>query len=176
MHPIWPVLALVVIVLVVGRGYWRRRKQARALIRLARSKGLTFSPVDLIGLHERYYNLEMIRQGHNRQAWNVVYGSTDAGLLAMFRYSFDAGFGVHRSSRHYWIAVIESPQSAGNWQVKGTEPSKLLHNTHGSKGWRIETSGHLLAVAAPWDDTPDMPEQLLNSVDELARALCENAA
>lgn len=127
MHPIWLLLVLAVAVPLAARAYRRRRGQKRELEKLARARGLTFSPLDLIGLHERYYSLELIRRGHNRCASDLLCGSIDAGLVAVFRYSYDVGFGVEQSTRRCWIAVLESAKPLAPWRAtpasdRGTEP------------------------------------------------------
>lgn len=109
MQSFWLTVVLLASAPFLAHIYWQRRKNLRELSLIARRKGLNFSPFDLIGLHDRYYNLEMIRQGHNRHAWSVLYGSTEAGLLAVFRYRYDIGFGIDQDSRQWWIAVVEMP-------------------------------------------------------------------
>jgi len=117
MHPFWVVLVLLVAAMTTARVIISRRRQAVGLHGLARRHRLNFSPLDLIGLHDRYYNLDLIRQGHSRHAWNVLYGSTDAGLVAVFRYSCDVGFGVHQESRHWWMVVVETPYLHDPWRA-----------------------------------------------------------
>jgi hypothetical protein len=118
MHPFWLIAAVLVLSPFAGRLYLVRRRQRRELLALARKRNLKFSPVDLIGLHDRYYNLDLIRQGHGRHAWNVLYGSVETGLIAVFRYSYDLGFGVQRTSSQWWMAVLESPTPFANWRAE----------------------------------------------------------
>jgi len=152
MHRIWPVLLLVVAAPLVGRIVWRRRRQAHELTRLARRRGLAFAPLDLIGLHERYYDLACIRQGHNRRAFDVLYGSTDAGLVAVFRYRFDLGFGVEQVSKQWWVAVLESPRPLAAWQAWPADEPRLERPEHSA---RIGP----LAVAADRPSTLDALRQ-----------------
>lgn len=118
MHPFWLVLVLLIVAVVTGRAVVSRRRLIKELSALARRRRLNFSPFDLIGIHDRYYNLDLIRQGHSRYAWNVLYGSTDAGLVAVFRYSYDVGFGVYQGSRHWWMAVVETPYLHDPWRAE----------------------------------------------------------
>lgn len=118
MHPIWLIAVLLVATPFIAREYRARRRQRRELVALARRRNLKYSPVDLIGLHDRYHNLELIRRGHGRHAWNVLYGSADTGLIAVFRYSYDLGFGVQQVPNQCWVAVLESPQAFETWQAE----------------------------------------------------------
>ena len=118
LHPAWLLGAVLISLPFVGRTYLDRRRQTRELLKLARRHNLKFSPADLIGLYDRYWNLALIRRGHNRHAWNVLYGSTEAGLVAIFRFSYELGFGLNRSARSWWVAVLESPQPFKSWQAE----------------------------------------------------------
>lgn len=125
MHWIWLALMLAVAGPVAGRIYWLRRRRRYELALLARRRGLTFAPFDLIGLPERYCNLALIRQGHNRHAWDVLYGSTPAGLVALFRYSYALGFGVRQNSRQWWVAVLERSRPFASWQAGPADGQNL---------------------------------------------------
>lgn len=138
MESFWLAVAFLVSASILGYLYRQRRQTLRELAALARRKGLTFSPLDLIGLHDRYYDLEIIRQGHNRHAWNVLYGATEAGLLAVFRYRYDIGFGIDQDSRQWWIAVVERSAVGPAWHASpasqaAAEPRPALDN--GAQAW-----------------------------------------
>ncbi len=199
MHPIWLLIFLVVVVLLAARLHRQRRRESRALVVLARGRNLKFSATDLIGLHDRYYNLELIRRGHGRHAWNVLYGSTDAGLIAVFRYSYDLGFGVNQTTRHGWVAVLENATPFENWRAEPAlstpadpdathvgplhvwaEHADTLARLSAPRvaaillsipeHWSLEARATLLAIAAPLADAAG-PERLLDTLMELADAL-----
>jgi len=201
MPSLWLLLATLLIAGAVGRIVAHRRRQLRTLRDLARRHRLNFSPEDLIGLHERYQNLDLIRRGHNRHAWNVVYGSAEPGLIALFGYSYDLGFGANRTAHQYWIVVIETPRAHHHWQAFSGEsacrpvgeprrigpfdvwadhPATLselldagLESTFhkAPANYRWEARGTLLAVATPMQPDPQTPEQLLTTACELALRL-----
>ena len=97
MRPFWSCLGLVILIVVGTRAALRRRRRLRAWRDLARKRRFNFSPGDPIGLHERYQNLDMIRQGHRRHACNVLHGPTPDGSVSVFSYSYELGFGMNRS-------------------------------------------------------------------------------
>ena len=200
MPSVWLVLATLVIAGAVGRIVAHRRRQLGMLRDLARRHRLNFSPEDLIGLHERYQNLDLIRRGHNRHVWNVVYGSGDPGLIALFGYSCDLGFGANRTAHQYWIVVIETPRVHHHWRALTAESAGLsgehrrigpfdvwadhpaaiselldagLESTFqkAPASYCWEARGTLLAVATPMQPDPQTPEQLLTTACELALRL-----
>jgi hypothetical protein len=132
-------LAALIATLTAIRTVWLRRAETLRLRRLAREHRLNFSRVDLIGLHDRYHNLSLIRQGHSRRVWNVLYGAHAAGLLAVFRYRYDLGFAANRQTRHLWIAVIETEGDNGRWWAI---PRHSVSGQHVSD--KSKTSGHCL--------------------------------
>lgn len=172
---LWLLLGLALVLLVLC-ALARRRRAARALRDLARTHRLNYAPDDLIGVHERYCSLELIRQGHSRTASDLLYGVTEAGLLTVFRYTFELGFGAQRSGETRWMAVLETPELHDPWHAvpaakddpPGTlvgryricaEHARTLEAVRGShlpgalddlpNGARVEARGHLLAVAIP---------------------------
>ena len=200
MRSLWIILGLVALCIVVVRVLLLRRRQTRMLRRIADRHQLNFSPEDLIGLHERYQNLELIRRGHSRHVWNVVYGSTDAGLVALFRYSYDLGFGANCTTHQCWMVVVElsgvhpswracpaGSGAAGNghWRVDRfdvradrvtTVPELVdagVENTFrkAPAGYHWEVCGSLVAVAAPLHHDPETPDRLLAVASELAQRL-----
>lgn len=201
MHPLWTLAVLAVAAPIVGRAWWRRRIELRELARIARRRGLTFSALDLIGLHDRYCNLELIRRGHNRHAWNVMYGSVDTGLVALFRYSWQAGFGTRQVVHQEWIAVLECPAPLAGWRTAPAEAQGeplptgsriggfIIHADRTAtaralcepplaevflsvtKKWHFESRGILLAAAAPFDGDWGVPERLLDCISSIASRL-----
>ena len=95
-----------------------RRRESRILRELAGRQRLNFTAEDLIDLHERYYRLHLVRQGHNHFAWNLLYGTTDEGLVSLFCYRYDLGFGVDQTHRSWWIAVLETPRCYPSWRAE----------------------------------------------------------
>lgn len=154
----WFVWAALLILPFACRAYLKRRREYRGLSTIARRLNLKFSPVDLIGLHERYNNLRLIRQGHSRHAFDVLYGSVEQGLIAIFRYNYDTGFGGHQLGQSRWVAVLESSREFGIWQAEPVlQPlSQAESLTAGEStanrdmpgGWVIEGSYRIQAAHA----------------------------
>lgn len=122
MHPVWLIVLGLVLAPPAARMWLKRRQRHARLWQLASERQLKLSTVDTIGLHDRYHNLDLIRRGHNRHAWDVLYGTSEAGHVAAFRYSYDLGFGVQQSSRHWWVAVLESTALFDGWQARPAGP------------------------------------------------------
>jgi hypothetical protein len=112
------ILGLTVLVAVTVITFTARRRESRALRGLVNRRHLNFSPEDLIDLHERYYRLSIIRRGHSRFAWNLLYGSADEGLVSIFCYRCDIGFGVNQTHRTCWLAVMETTRQHAAWQAE----------------------------------------------------------
>ena len=108
-------LAAVAVIMSIAR-----RRESRTLRELAGRQRLNFTAEDLIDLHERYYHLHLIRQGHNRFAWNLLYGTTDEGLVSLFCYRYDLGFGVDLTHRSWWVAVLETSDCHPSWRAERT--------------------------------------------------------
>ncbi len=106
----WLVLGLVIAALLTWQVLRARRRRVLGLSRLALQARLNYSPEDVIGLHDRYYNLRLIRTGHSRGVSDTVYGSTRNGLVAVFRYCVEVGFGAQQARRSWWMAALESPE------------------------------------------------------------------
>jgi len=204
MHAFWIVVGLVVLAGVVIRLVLTRQRQVQALREIAKRHRFNYSSEDLIGLHERYQNLDLIRQGHNRHAWNVVYGAVETGLIALFRYRYDVGFGANRSSRQWWVAVVETSRAYRHWHAfpKGGHQAMSdgrkwgrfrIHTYHESTvpelidagvdttlanappDYQWEVRGPLIAVAAPMRPDPQVPEQLITVACELAQRLADHS-
>ncbi|MBP7936304.1 MAG: hypothetical protein KA354_16820 [Phycisphaerae bacterium] len=92
-----------------------RRRQIGSVRSLSREWHLNYSAEDLIGLHERYYDLNLIRQGHRRQVSHILHGVTPEGLVSLFCYRYDLGFGVNQTGRQWWMAVVETPKARSAW-------------------------------------------------------------
>lgn len=94
-----------------------RRRQVGSVRSLTRDLRLNYSAEDLIGLHERYYALNLIRQGHHRQVSHILYGVIEEGLVSLFCYRYDIGFGVSQAGRQWWMAVVETQQPRAAWMA-----------------------------------------------------------
>ena len=200
MSPLWLPLVLVALGTVSGAALFRGRREAATLRRLARGMRLNFAGADLIGVHGRYNSLRLIRRGHQRQARNVLYGSTDVGLVAVFRYSYDLGFGAGRTTRQAWVAVLETARPHRPWRlgkpdIWSTAPpddpggGPVLTADHAETLRRLsdpairellersppgaewETCGRVLALSVPADGRPETPERLLEVLLEAGRRL-----
>ena len=199
MRQFWLILGLLILAGVAGRAVVSRRRQLRALRRLARERRLNFSPEDLIDVRDRYHNLELIRQGHSRHACNVLHGPTDAGLLTVFSYSYDLGFGPRRASAYWWLAVVETAGVHEHWRAGPANSAppqdetqidrfniradheetlqklidagieRVFQASPADCHWEVR--GPLVAVAAPFGSVPEVPRQLLTTACDLARIL-----
>ena len=126
------ITGLIIAVVAIVCALTSRHRQHVALRRMASLYGLSFSREDIIGIHDRFYSLNLIRQGHNRDAWNLLYGTTNTGLIAIFCYRYEIGLGVQRDQRRWWVGVLQSSQHRENWQARpkttNTEPAENDHN------------------------------------------------
>ena len=195
----WFVVGLVMLTVVTLRALFARRRQNRRLRELARSRRLNFTPEDLIGVPERFYALRLIRRGHRRHAWNLLYGTPDAGLISLFCYRYDLGFGIHQSCRQCWIAVVETPHDHDCWHaLPACDSQANNHHTSEIAGFTIhadardtidelrdagleavlknatptdqfETHHQLVAAAAPYNRDIETPARLLDTTIQLAR-------
>jgi hypothetical protein len=111
-------LGLAILIIVAAATFLARSRESRALRDLAARSRLNFTAEDLIDLHGRYYRLDCIRRGHNHFAWNLLYGTTEEGLVSLFCYRCDLGFGVNQISRTSWIAVAETPRELSAWSAE----------------------------------------------------------
>jgi len=143
MQSFWFIIGLVALTIAALRAVLARRRQNRLLRGLARSRRLNFTPEDLIGVHERFCNLRLIRRGHRRHAWNLLYGTTDAGLISLFCYRYDLGFGIQQSHRQCWIAVLETPRNHARWYalLAASEPQADSRPTAQLAGFTIHADG-----------------------------------
>ncbi len=199
MYRFWFCLGLLVITGLVVRVVISRRRRTRTLLSLATELHLSFSPEDLIDVQDRYHNLDMIRRGHSRHACNILYGRADAGLVTVFCYHYDLGFGAHQVSRDWWFAVLETPGVHKHWRAVPAGASTLtspvridvfdLQADHrdtlsqltdagiervleaAPADYHWEVRGPLVAVATPFDPAPETPRRLLITACDLARIL-----
>ena len=199
MQPLLLITGLVILAVVAGRGAWLRRRESRHLRELADRRRLNFAPDDLIGVYERYVHLDLIHRGHNRHVWNVLYGTTDAGLVTLFCYAYELGFGTNRTQEQWWMGVLETGDLHDTWQALPEEAIKRNYTKVGEVCVRTdrrttrrsleaseeirsildpadrpchwEVRGPLLAVAARLDSDPATAEQLLARLVRLARGL-----
>jgi len=205
MDTFWLSLGCLVIAAAACRVIVTHARRRRALRGLAREERLNFSPEDLIGIHERYYNLEMIRQGHSRHTWNVLYSPTADGLATVFCYHYEVGFDVRCTAQRWWFAVMETPDAYHpHWQAEPADSSGAgasgaidgfrLWSDHAATRERLieagiervfaaapaecrwEARGPLVAVAVPFDPDPRTPRRLLTTARELTRLLAAAGA
>lgn len=147
MHPFWLLVGLLIVPLLLRRAVLARYRQTRILRDYARKKRLNFVAEDSIGIVARYDRLDLIRQGHNRSATHLLYGSNDAGSITLFNYTYELGFGINRMQRRWWVAVVETHAEGVTAfkQCDGRAP--LLQST--AQNYLCEVSGPLVAVAMP---------------------------
>lgn len=126
----WLIAGFVMLMLAALRAWIIRHRQSRRLRELAHSRRFNFTPEDLIGVHERFHNLRLIRQGHRRRAWNLLYGTTDVGLVTLFCYRYDLGFGIRQIHRQCWLAVIETPHDHACWHASSSAVGSAPDGCH----------------------------------------------
>jgi hypothetical protein len=136
MNDLWLVLGGVITLGTLGRAMAIRRHELSRMREMAARHRLRFSARDPIGLHNRYHNLELIRQGHGRHVCHVLHGRSVAGPVSFFAYNYDIGFGAAQSTRRWWFAVVETQQLHDHW----------LAVPKGSASWpsRVEMGGFAL--------------------------------
>lgn len=113
-----PLLFTSGLILVAGitiYAVFARRRQIGSVRSLTRGWRLNYSAEDLIGLQERYHALNLIRQGHHRQVSHILYGVLEEGMVSLFCYRYDLGFGVNQTSRQWWMAVVETNKPRPAW-------------------------------------------------------------
>lgn len=115
MQTYWFTLGVVLLMALTGRAAAIRWRQTLAFRKLAKDYHLHYSPEDFIDLHDRYYPLTIIRQGHNRHISNVLHGVHDEGLVSLFSYRFDCGFAGNQTGYRLWIATVETDVFYPEW-------------------------------------------------------------
>ncbi|GMU24490.1 MAG: hypothetical protein AMXMBFR13_45640 [Phycisphaerae bacterium] len=200
MSAFWQVIALAVLGGAAAQIILVRRRQRASLRELARRHGLSFSPEDLIDLHERYQSLELIRRGHNRQAHDLLYGTLEEGLVSIFHYSYELGCGARKTTCTWWMVVLETECVRDAWVVghganaetvgltlkldareifaERSASRELLSAAQiretllaSPASWQWEVRGRFLAIAAPGTSGPGELENLLAGVKSLAGTL-----
>jgi hypothetical protein len=198
MRLFWIILAASLVAAVVIRGFYRRHRQRKQMHELARRHQLNYAPEDLVGVLERFSGLQLLNTGHSRHISHLVYGSIDGGLITLFRFSCEVGFGVNRSERQWWMVILETAQNFKPWRTMPIEFQQLhkqqaplgrfqLETEHedtlahlrqaGVCKWleqmpsyfQYEVRGPLLATAAPGREKIRIPERLLESVYQLSQ-------
>lgn len=118
MQTFWSIIGLVLLVAFAGRVVLARHRERKALKPLAVEHHLHYAHEDLIGIQERYQNLSLIRQGHNRHVSHLLYGSSPVGPTTLFCYTYELGFGANSESRQWWMAVVETPRVHRGWRAE----------------------------------------------------------
>lgn len=142
---------IIAITVVVGGGLMiqaiiHRQRRLRALRRLATDLRLRFSPEDVLDVQDRHQNLDLLRQGHSRHACHLLHGPTPVGPLSAFYYRYELGAGLHRDSRAWWIAVIDTRHALPHWQAV---PEEMPPDSDGARVGRFHVrADHQATVAA----------------------------
>ena len=105
------IIAGILLVVAIGVGQWyageRRRRQ---LEEWGRATGLTFSPEKAYGLDERYPDLDCLRSGSNRYAYNTLAGDIKGRRCLAFDYHYEThttnAKGQTQTQHHYFSALI----------------------------------------------------------------------
>lgn len=140
MHPFWLALGLFLAAALAGRAYDARRRERRLLRGLAERHRLHYSHEDLIGFEEQCGNLLLLRQGHCRQAWNVVHGSGEQGPITLFSYSYELGFGSGRRATRWWAVVLELEVVQDPWTAVDDTGPHMAAERNGPADRRVRIS------------------------------------
>ncbi|MCP4251328.1 MAG: hypothetical protein GY778_30195 [bacterium] len=158
-----PVLALTgaTVAAFFGAAWHRRRRRRRELAELGRSLEFNYHPHDVLNLPQRYHHLTLMREGHDRRAWDLLCGSTSVGALTCFAYRYEVGFGAGREIRCWLIVVLETDRDWGRiaarrrgsgdvdripWDAGGPVPRPV---TDFHKRWALTCRSDLRAVRLP---------------------------
>lgn len=182
MRSFWLIPGVLVLFLVALRMLLLRRGERRLFAALASRLRLNDAPTDVLDVAERFHELALLRRGHGGHAWNLLYGATPAGLVAVFCHAYEAGIGAQRERKAWWIGVVRTGAVHRPWRARmaadhhdaGAGPidagiQSFLEGFPGS--WQWEVRGPLVAVAAPLDDDPATAERVFNAVLDLAGRL-----
>lgn len=112
-----PVFVVLFILLVVGlmiASIIQAKKRREDLAKLASELGLQYDQNDPFKLPESYGNLDIFKQGHSRQAYNVLHGKQGKYPVKAFDYVFyttetstdSKGNTTTREVSHYLSAII----------------------------------------------------------------------
>lgn len=146
-HPWLFSLILLVLAIAIGQGLWERYHRQRQLRELARRFNLNYSAMDLLNLSERYHNLSLLQRGHNRHICHILYGSHQAGLVALFRFSCELGLGLQRNQRQWWIAIVERDSDQPFWQAWPADTN--YQRPHATSGLQTRLGDYLYVVDRP---------------------------
>jgi len=203
MQTFWLIPGILIVAIAATWAWFHRRRETRTLKELARKHRLNYATEDLIGIHERYQNLELIRQGHSRHVSHTIFGSTERGMITLFYYTYDLGFDTDRITRKWWMAVLETDNQHDHWRVQPAKMMKsaentqkidrfILHADHqktidlltragmeevlksAHENFHFEADGPLLAVAVADCNEIEIIDQLLATVINLSQRLSSN--
>ncbi|MHC4236182.1 MAG: hypothetical protein ACYSUQ_13785 [Planctomycetota bacterium] len=154
-----------------------KRRHRRRLANLARSLGLNYNPHDALNLPQRYHGLTLMREGHDRRAWDVLSGPARAGALSCYAYRYETGFGVARALRRWVIAVLETDQNWGRVAVRkwapGSSDEPPWDTGMGTRPLDSRGNQAVWTVTSPSSDQATaVPETLLDWLDDLEQSVC----
>jgi hypothetical protein len=166
MAPIWIVLGGALLAWGVVRAINQRKHHRRLWRDLAGEHHLRYANPGEIDYLERFGNLALISQGHDRRIGCALVGRVDAGGVTLLEYSYDLGFGVRRSTRHAWVAVIETPQQHPSWTV---EPALAVDAVTNDRQTMRRLGDLLLTADRPGTLADLTRDPLRKLLDDLAR-------
>lgn len=88
----------------------RQARRSRRLSRRAHEIGLRFSQDDLFDIPRRYLTFAIMQAGHSSRAHNVIYGRRDGLPVRAFDFHYEIGHGTTRTTRRYWVVIVEMDQ------------------------------------------------------------------
>ena len=107
--PVIFVLFILVAIAAVIYSFHARDQRRKALAAWAAGNGLSFTPDKDSGFDDRFSDLDCLKQGSDRYAYNIMQGDwRDRGLTA-FDYHYETGSGKNRTSHYFSAVILDSP-------------------------------------------------------------------
>jgi hypothetical protein len=106
---VFVLFAVVVVAIVIGNWYLTNQRR-KSLLAWAQAHGLAFEAERRYDLESRYPDLECLRRGSNRYAYNTLAGAWKAHRFTGFDYHYETygtdSKGRRQTQNHYFSAVV----------------------------------------------------------------------
>ena len=106
LESIIPLFFIIVAVLIIV-SLKAAAKRRQELFALAYQLGLTFNHDDPFDIPNLYDNFSCISKGHNRNAYNVLYGRIDNYDVKIFDFRYKTGSGKNESTHHLSAMALD---------------------------------------------------------------------
>ena len=156
----------------------KRHRGRKRLADLARSKGLRYYPDDVFDLPQRYRQLTLTCEGHDRCFADVLSGPTRWGALACFAMRYETGFAVERADLRWLVCVIETDGEWGRMALRRCQDDGGEQTCWDVAGIPIDRGQ---ASGARWTVTSrptanggstSLPNEVIDWLDTLGRDVC----